>query len=438
MANGVRGELYQYLSGTSQSAPHVAGVAALLREAEPTWQPDALKSALMTTARQNVVQPIGQGAPTPFDFGAGHIDPNRAIDPGLVYQFTRDDYLAFTCTTTSPHITRSECDALLAAGFPANASDLNLPSIGVADLVSSRTVTRRVTNVGEAATYSSSVVAPEGVTVTVSPPTLSIGQGDTAEYMITLTNDGSRSFQWGHGSITWDDGSRTAYSPISALPIPFLGPGQIDVAGMSGSTSFEVEFGYDGVYQASVHGLRAPFVVPGLGVSDDPADNYVFEPANPPSSVSRTAIFVPDGQMWFRVSLFDRFTDGNDDLDLYVFYCPANVCTAIAGVSGNENSDEEVNLFQPPPGQYIVDVHGFDTDAGAGGPGAVFDLYAWSFGVADDAGNMTATAPASAMLGTAGTVDITWQDLGDTLYLGAISHSDGSQLLGLTLVDVEN
>lgn len=63
------------------SCPHVAGVAAYVKTFHPHWSPSAIKSALMTTAFP-MDAPRNQGAE--FAYGSGHINPVKAIDPGLV------------------------------------------------------------------------------------------------------------------------------------------------------------------------------------------------------------------------------------------------------------------------------------------------------------------------------------------------------------------
>jgi serine protease len=64
---------YKYLSGTSMAAPHVAGVAALIKSVHPAWGPDEIKEAITETARE-----LGQ---TGWDeqYGYGLIDAYEAV-----------------------------------------------------------------------------------------------------------------------------------------------------------------------------------------------------------------------------------------------------------------------------------------------------------------------------------------------------------------------
>jgi hypothetical protein len=84
-------------------------------------------------------------------------------------------------------------------------------------------------------------------------------------------------------------------------------------------------------------------------------------------------------------------------------------------------------------------VHGFATDNVAGGPGANYQLLAWSFGLNDDQGNMTASGPSFVNAGTTEDVTVTWSGVpANTIYLGGISHNTPQGLSALTVIRIGN
>lgn len=435
-ANSVSGENFAFLTGTSMSAPHVAGVAALLRQAHPDWSPAAIKSALMTTAHQDVNQQDGETAAIPFDFGSGHIDPNAANDPGLVYDATADDYDAFACGTASPAVDAPRCDALAAADYSFEAVDLNQPSISVSRLASTRTVTRRVTNLGDASgSYAPEIVAPPGISVQVTPSTLSVGPGASASYDVTFTYQDGPLDLWRFGSLTWVDQDHSVRSVLAVRPTSVNAPAEVQATGAAGTFAFPVEFGYTGSYSPGVHGLRAPLVINGF-VDEDPNKTFTFRTDN---GVTAHLIDVPADQAYLRFALFDELTDGDDDLDMYVYYCPDSVTCTKIGESGEPTSREQFNVLLPGAGRYAVLIHGFDTDNSAGGPGANYSLLGWAFGLSDDQGNMTATGPGFVNAGTTGEVQLSWSGLAaDRIYLGGISHNTPQGLVAITVVTIRN
>jgi len=112
---------FNLLSGTSMATPHVAGIAALLKQLHPTWSPMMIKSALMTTGT-DVLDGPNNNPTVIFSQGAGHIKPNSAADPGLVYNNSFNNWLAFLCGTSDrPGVGDSTCTALQNAGFSLNS-----------------------------------------------------------------------------------------------------------------------------------------------------------------------------------------------------------------------------------------------------------------------------------------------------------------------------
>ncbi|MCB1845768.1 MAG: S8 family serine peptidase, partial [Halioglobus sp.] len=428
---------FAFLTGTSMSAPHLSGIAALLRQAHPEWSPAAIKSALMTTAYQEVMQPDGKNQAIPFDFGAGHIKPNSALNPGLVYDAGDDDYDAFACAIRSPAVAQTRCDELLAAGVSLDPSDMNQPSIAVARLAHSQTVVRRVSNVGEeAASYTASVESPPGIETVVRPQSLSLMPGETARFEVTYTYLSGPLNSWRFGSLTWNSNDSAVRSVLATRPVSLTAPAEMGSSGGTGSLSFPVEFGYSGSYSARVHGLRRPLVLHGSVAADS---DKTFQLSDEGSGATAHVYDVPPDQAYLRFALFDELTDGDDDLDMYVYYCPDGINCNKIGESGNESSREQFNLMLPGAGKYVVFVHGFRTDEVSGGPGTLYDIVAWQFGLNDDPGNMTVTAPTTVSSGSTGTVQVDWSNLeSGTIHLGGISHNTPEGLVGITVINIRN
>jgi len=432
VANGLRGETFQYHSGTSQAAPETAGVAALLKEAHPDWSPGALKSALMTTSYQGVIREDGAPA-DPLDMGAGHIDANFAVDPGLIYDSDYRDHAAYLCGLREPPIPASECAALAAAGFQSTAVDLNLPSIAVAELISGDTVRRRVTNVGPPASFAVEVAPPPNVDVVVDPPSLVLNTGQTTEFTVRFVDQGTELDVWNFGQLAWFNDTHRVVSPIAVQAVTLRAPPELYLRGTSGTTTLPVAFGYTGAYSASVHGLRKPLLQRGF-VDDDASNNFSCRLTNG-VGVTPHYITVPEGQLYLRIALFDEFTDGEDDLDLFLFHYSNNQCGTQVAESGGLTSDEEIDIVDPEAGPYVVLVHGFEPDQVAGGPGANYALFTWY--IDDNVGNLDITTPSSVAAGDRLSFDVAWSALDPaTRYLGAIEHSTPTDGHPLTIVNV--
>ncbi|CAD6264145.1 unnamed protein product [Miscanthus lutarioriparius] len=168
------------MSGTSMAAPHLSGIAAVLKRARPLWSPSAIKSAMMTTA--DVTHPDGTpitdeitGKPAGhLLMGSGIVNPTKALDPGLLYDLSGLDYIPYICglgyndTFVNEIIAQPLRNVSCATVSKVEGKDLNYPSFLVTLTAAAPVVEvrRTVTNVGEAVSaYTAEVVAPPSVAV---------------------------------------------------------------------------------------------------------------------------------------------------------------------------------------------------------------------------------------------------------------------------------
>lgn len=220
---------FNIVSGTSMSCPHISGLAALLKAAHPDWSPSAIKSALMTTAYtlDNNNSPLHDAADNsfanPWARGSGHVDPRKALSPGLVYDITPEEYIKFLCSLdyTIDHIqTIVNRPNITCSRKFTDPSQLNYPSFSVM-FGKSRVArySRELTNVGAARSiYDVTVQAPQNVVVTVKPSRLIFRNvGDKQRYTVTFMsrkgiNQGSRN---AFGSISWKNAQHLVKSPVA-------------------------------------------------------------------------------------------------------------------------------------------------------------------------------------------------------------------------------
>jgi len=408
------GRSWDYLSGTSMASPHIAGIGALMKAAHPTWMPSEIKSALMTTARDTV-----SSATDPFAQGAGFVNPNEAVDPGLVYPTGPNEYRQFLVglgVQFAPPF-----DTLT----PVSASDLNSASISIGKLAGTETVTRRVKNVGSTpATYTAAAIVP-GFDVVVTPSVLTLAPGAEASFSVAFTldeDDPAPLDAWAIGSLTWTGAGNVARSPIALEPVAVSAPTEIHaVASADGSEDFEIVAGSLEPLTLTMSGLVGVTPVAGDVTTGE------FDIADPvaDADTDRYTVTVPADTKAARFDLDSL--DDTADLDLFVY-----LDGEFLDLSASGAADEQVTLLAPDPGTYDVYVNGFATPGGSTG----YSLA--NFVVPPvDAGNSTISpnpVPPPGELGTPSTVTVSWAGLDAAQrWLGVISYSGSDQVTYLSV-----
>lgn len=417
----VPGPAWASYQGTSMSSPHVAGVALLLKQAHPTWGPGAIKSALMTTAYDTLddgLTGLSNGL-LPWSQGAGHIAPNKATDPGLVYNAGKNDWVKYQCKVNRAAVSpASDCTTI---GTLNDPYELNLPSITVAAVLGSVTVPRTVTNVGSTtATYTASLTVP-GFTTVVTPSTLTLAPGASGSFTVKLTASTAAEGVWNYGQLVWTDGTHTVRAPVQAkVGKPISAPAEFTDTKVSGSKLFTVRTGFAGKMGVTKGGMKdvtmgAPVVL----AADDTADlNAACVAGTDTPAVKVYNFTVPAGTIVARWALRDAdVLPVASDHDLAVVG-PANT---VLGSSGGSTSKEQVQLVAPAAGNYKVCVLAY-----AGAASMTHSLSSWIVKTGDGAG-LNALVPTTVYSGGSATVGLSWSGLTTgKRYVGGVQFQDAA------------
>lgn len=421
------GQLFQAISGTSMSSPVMAGVFLLLNKEHPEWSPAAMKSAVMTTAYQDVRDNDRSTMADPFDFGNGHVDAAPAFDPSLVYDAGFNQYLGFLCGTPS----RSDvfanpdgtCGSLAAAGIPTTVENHNYPSIGVSSLAGTASVTRTVTNVsGEAGTFTVDTSdAPAGIGVSVEPASLTLAAGANATYTVSFTNTGAEvNDEWLFGSLTWSGPGNAVRSNIAVYPTPFDAPDFVAGTGTNGSVKIPVKVGFAGTYTAEPGGLAAN-VPQADTVTQDP--DQTFDPADTAGTIA-----IPVDLSGLAYARWSYVLPGDHDIDLFLYKDGEEIASSTAG-----GTNELIELTRPGAGDYILYVHGWQVVGGS----LDFSIDEWLVPIGTGSPALMVNPETKTVVpGEVVEVTASWTGAPSGVSFGVVDHLENGDFGGQTVVQV--
>jgi len=412
---------WESMQGTSMSSPHVAGLGALLKQAHPSWSPSAIKSALMTTTRTTLDDGLSamQNGLLPWAQGAGHVVPNKATDPGLVYDAGKIDYTRYQCKVNKAAVPAADCSSY---GVLDETYNLNQPAITLGTATGLLKVTRSVTNVSNStSTYTASISVP-GFTTSVSPSTLTLAPGETKSFTVSVSPSGAAEMVWSYGALTWTDGVHVVRSPVTLRTgRAIVAPDLISGSTASASRLFNIKTGFAGKLAAVKGGLKEASVSPTIALSPGGLTAMAFKAACvagvDTASVKVHKISIDAGTLLARFELPGRECSAStDDFDLLLLK-PDGTAMSSRNVAG---ADESIQLAMPPAGNYSVCVHAY-----AGSTAMSAKLSSWLINSSDTGGSFKAMLPSQVYVGGSASVGVSWTGLGaGKRYVGALQFMD--------------
>lgn len=396
---------YGFLQGTSMSSPHGAGAAALLVDLYPGWSPAQIKSAIASTAvAAGYLKEDGVTPAEPFDIGSGLINLDGASRVGLVFDETYANYVA-----ANPDV----------GGDPKT---VNQPSVVNYACLGMCSWDRTVDSVlPMTATYTATVNAPAGMTITVNPATFTIAPGGSQ--MLDITADVSMLpsgvFTYAEVILSTPElfpntaAVADTRIPVVVVPAAAVLPTQIDITAqerMGTYTEMGLLAGQSIVtFTAESYGLTFGTIVTDM-LTQDPSNGDPYNNLNDGTTFYVTTT-VPAGAVRMIAETFDSEAT---DLDLFVGTGLVPSAGTELCASTTPTAVEICDFNAPAPGDYWILVQNWQQSSSAP------DLTQLSYAVVTmDEGNMTVTGP-NAPAATPFDIDVNWDEpamkVGDRLY----------------------
>lgn len=147
------------------------------------------------------------------------MNPEKAVEPGLIYDMGFNDYIHYLCAMNynDSSISQVAQQPTTCPNTKPSILDVNVPAITIPSLDKHVTLKRAVTNVGPAnSIYKSRIDPPSGITVTVNPDILVFNSTiKTISFKVTVSTTRKVNTGYYFGSLTWIDGVHTVAIPIS-------------------------------------------------------------------------------------------------------------------------------------------------------------------------------------------------------------------------------
>lgn len=249
---------FSYLSGTSMSSPHIAGAAALVKAAKPSWTPDNIRSALAMTASRTVKKEDGVTSADWFDSGSGRVQVDKAVEAGLVMDETAGNYTA---------------------ADPSQGGDprtLNLPSVtdNQCEITCSWNRTFTATKSGTWNVTTESISS--GIQITTTPTSFTLDAGETQSVSINIDISNANSFDWLFGAVVLSaNGQPDLHIPVSALTGSDSIPEEMSLTANRAADSFlikDVESASQTDFMATTLGFTQATEINASIVQDDTPD----------------------------------------------------------------------------------------------------------------------------------------------------------------------